>query len=142
MTEKVNIDKIKKIPREEFKEILKSWMDEKEIKKSLQKKLRQQLISDFQKTEVAKSLEAERQKGIFKSRDYVIDTLQAENLYVNNNHFSLSVFFTETRHTALMPHFEKRSKFRFKKDDARELIELLGEKISFFHLLSINKTFL
>lgn len=131
MTEKLNIDKIKKIPREEFKEILKSWMDEKEIKKTLQKKLRQQLVSDFQKTEIAKSIEAQRQKGIIKSRDYVIDTLQAENLYVNNNHFSLSVFFTETRHAALMPHFEKHGKFRFKKNDARELIELLGERHCF-----------
>lgn len=127
MTEDINIDKIKKIPREEFKELLKSWVDEKEVKKTLQKKLRQQLVSDFQKTEIARRLEAERHKGIIKSRDYVVEALQAENLYLNNNHFTLSVLFTESRFATLLPNFEKRSKFKFKREDVQELIELLGE---------------
>lgn len=48
MCNKVNLDDIRKIPQEEFKEILHSWMDKKEITKTLQKKLRKQLVSDFQ----------------------------------------------------------------------------------------------
>lgn len=129
MSEKINIDKIKKIPREEFKELLKTWVDDKEIKKTLQKKLRQQLVSDFQKTEISRRLDAERQKGIIKSRDYVIEALQAENLYVNNNHFALSILFTESRFSSLLPNFEKRNKFKFRKKDVQELIDLLGEFI-------------
>ena len=45
MTEKVNLNAIKRIPPEEFKEILQSWMDQKEITKLMQMKLRKQIIS-------------------------------------------------------------------------------------------------
>jgi hypothetical protein len=48
MCDKVNLDEIRKIPQEEFKEILHSWMDKKEITKTLQLKLRNQLVFDFQ----------------------------------------------------------------------------------------------
>lgn len=48
MCDKVNLDEIRKIPQEEFKEILHSWMNQKEITKTLQKKLRKQLVEDFQ----------------------------------------------------------------------------------------------
>lgn len=48
MSDKVNLDAIRKIPQDEFKEILHSWMDQKEITKNLQKKLRKQLVYDFQ----------------------------------------------------------------------------------------------
>lgn len=133
MADAINIDKIKKISREEFKELLKSWMDEKEIKKTLQKKLRQQLVSDFQKTEISRRLDADRHKGIIKSSDYVVEALQAENLYMNGNHFALSILFTESRYSSLLPNFEKRSKFKFKKEDVHELIELLGESFFGFH---------
>lgn len=48
MNNKVNLDEIRKIPEEEFKEILHSWMNEKEIAKTLQKKLRKHLFDNFQ----------------------------------------------------------------------------------------------
>ena len=44
----VNLDDIRKIPQEEFKDILHSWMNQKELAKTLQKKLRKQLVEDFQ----------------------------------------------------------------------------------------------
>lgn len=134
MCDKVNLDEIKRIPPEQFKEILHSWMDQKEITQVLHKKLRQQLVTDFQKTELAKKMEAEKQQSLFNSKDYVIDTLQAEHLYTQNNHFSLSVFFTETRHPTLLPNFEKSDCFRFEKSEIQELAVMLG-KISFpYHL--------
>lgn len=126
MANKVNLDEIKKIPQEEFKEILHSWMDQKEITQTLQKKLRKELVTDFQKTDLAKRLEADKQKNLFNSKDYVIDALQAEHLYTHNNHFTLSVFFTETRHPTLLPNFEKKEDFRFENSDIQDLIELLG----------------
>ncbi|CRL04222.1 CLUMA_CG017327, isoform A [Clunio marinus] len=126
MSSKVNLDDIKQIPAEEFKEILHAWMNEKEITKELQKKLRKQLFTDFQKTELAKQLEMDKQKALFDSKDFVIDTLQAEHLYNQNNHFTLSVFFTETRHSTLLPNFEKDSMFRFEEDYIGNLIDLMG----------------
>lgn len=126
MSIKVNLDEIKNIPQDEFKEILQSWMDQKDITQCLQKKLRKQLVSDFQKTELAKRLEADKQKNLFNSKEYVIDTLQAEHLYTQNNHFTLSVFFTETRHPTLLPNFEQQKSFRFEKNEIQDLMELLG----------------
>lgn len=127
MCDKVNLDAIKNIPAEEFKEILQSWMDQKEITQTMQLKLRKQLVNNFQKTELAKRLEAENQKHVFSSKEYVIDTLQAEHLYHHNNHFTLSVFVTETRHSTLLPNFEKENIFRFEKKQIQDLIEMLGE---------------
>ena len=127
MCDKVNLDEIKSIPHDEFKEILHSWMEQKEITQQLHKKLRKQLVTDFQKTELSKRLEAEKQKNFFNSKECVIETLQAEHLYNQNNHFTLSVFFTETRHSTLLPNFEKENNFRFEKGEIQELIELLGK---------------
>lgn len=127
MCDKLNIDEIKSIPPEEFKGFLQSWMDQKEFTQTLQKKLRKQLVTDFQRTELSKRLTAENQKNLFNSKDYVIDTLQAEHLYSQNNHFTLSVFFTETRHPTLLPNFEKEKSFRFEKSEIQDLVQLLGE---------------
>lgn len=81
----------------------------------------------LKKTEIAKQLETEKQRNLFNSKDYVFDTLQAEHLYNQNNHFTLSVFITETRHTALLPNFEKEDTFRFEKSDVQGLMDMLGE---------------
>lgn len=132
MAAKVNLEEIKKIPQDEFKEILHSWMEQKEITQELQKKLRKQLVTDFQKTELAKRLEADKQKNLFNSKDYVVDTLQAEHLYNQNNHFTLSIFFTETRHPTLLPDFEKQKSFRFEKYEIQEMAAMLGELYSGF----------
>lgn len=48
MSTKVNLEEIRKIPQDEFKEILRSWMNQKEISKTFQKKLRNQLVNEFQ----------------------------------------------------------------------------------------------
>lgn len=127
MCDNVNLDEIKAIPPQELKEILHSWMEQKEITHQLQKKLRKQLVTDFQKTELSKRLDGLKQKSLFSSKDYVIDTLQAEHLYRKNNHFTLSVFFTETRHPTLLPNFEKESCFKFEKREIQELASLMGK---------------
>lgn len=123
----LNLDEIKKIPKEEFKEVMQQWMNERN--ETYQKKLRKQLVTDFQKTELAKQLNSEQQKIVFNSKDYVIDTLQAEHLYRQNNHLTLSVFFTETRSSTILPNFEKENKFRFEKEEVQELVELLGKSV-------------
>lgn len=128
----LNIDEIKKIPAAEFADYLHSWMDQKDVKKALQMKLRKQLVTTFSKTELAKQLESGKQKHLFSSRDYVIDALQAEHLYHQQNHFTLSVFFTESRHTELLPNFERAENFRFNKTEIAKLVELLGKKPRLF----------
>lgn len=139
MNEKLNLDEIKKIPQDEFKEILHSWMEKKEIAQTYQRKLRKELVLDFQKTELGKQLNSEKQKVIFNSKDYVIDTLQAEHLYLQDNHLTLSVFFTETRHPTILPNFEKENQFRFEKDEVLELVGILGKyyKITIFNYLHL-----
>lgn len=141
MCDKLKLDEIKSIPPEEFKEILQSWMDQKEFTQTLQKKLRKQLVTDFQRTELAKRLDAENQKSLFCSKNYVVDTLQAEHLYTQNNHFTLSVFFTETRHQTLLPDFEKEKKFRFEKSEIQQLVELLGKFLIMSQAFSRNCKF-
>lgn len=141
MTNKVNLNEIKNIPQDEFKEILHSWMDQKQITQELQKKLRKQLVTDFQKTELAKRLESDKQKNLFNSRNYVIDTLQAEHLYSHNNHFTLSIFFTETLHPTLLPNFEQQESFRFEKNEIQDLMELLGNFIDSNGFWSSTETF-
>lgn len=123
----LNIEEIKKIPAAEFKDYLHSWMDQKDVTRTLQMKLRKQLVTNFQKTELAKTLEIGKQKNLFSSKDYVIDAFQAEHLYHQQNHFTLSVFFTESRHTELLPNFEQTENFRFDKTEIGKLVELLGE---------------
>lgn len=130
----LNIEEIKKIPAAEFKDYLHSWMGQKDVTKTLQMKLRKQLVTNFQKTELAKNLEIGKQKNLFSSKDYVIDALQAEHLYNQQNHFTLSVFFTESRHTELLPNFEQTEHFRFDKTEIGKLVDLLGRSIlSFTH---------
>lgn len=46
----------------------------------------------------------------------------------------MSVFITETRHTALLPSFEKESRFRFEKSEIQELVEMLGKFVEYSRL--------
>lgn len=120
----LNLDEIKRIPQEEFKEVLEDWMSQQN--QTYQRSLRKQLVTDFQRTELAKKFNSEKKKNVFNSKDYVIDTLQAEHLYRQNNHLTLSVFFTETRAANILPNFE-REKFKFDKGEVQELVEMLGK---------------
>jgi hypothetical protein len=127
MCSKVNLDEIRNIDQDEFKEILHAWINQKDYAK----KLRKELVMDFGKTSLAKRLEVDNQKNMFNSKDYVIDTLQAEHLYSQNNHFTLSIFFTETKHPTLLPNLEK-DQFRFEKNEIKDLVGMLGKLADFY----------
>lgn len=125
MCNKVNLEEIKNISKDEFIEILKSWMDQKEITKTFQKKLRKDLFNDFQRTALGKNLiEIERQKKSFDPKKYVLSSIEAEKMFCDKNFFTLSVFSTEIE--SFIPNFEKDENFRFGSKDIQDYMEILG----------------
>lgn len=58
-----------------------------------------------------------------------LHTLVAEFLYVQNCHYTLSVFCSETPHHHTLPDFEGRKEFRFSSDELQQVLQaILGEQ--------------
>lgn len=58
-----------------------------------------------------------------------LHTLVAEFLYVQNCHYTLSVFCSETPHHHTLPDFERRKEFRFSSDELQQVLQaILGEQ--------------
>lgn len=61
-----------------------------------------------------------------------LHTLVAEFLYVQNCHYTLSVFSSEMPQHHTLPDFEKRTEFRFKQEELQQVIKaILGEHNEF-----------
>lgn len=54
MAEQINLDDIKNIPDNEFRQQLSTWIEECEVAKCLQSKLRKDLFDNFNKTSLGK----------------------------------------------------------------------------------------
>lgn len=128
MTDKLNLDEIRKIPKEEFKQILQNWMKENKLHQEFSKRLRKQIFSDFQQTELGKRIEIANEKYIFNCKDFVLDALQAEHLYNQKNFYSLSVFITECKNQQVLPNFESEDHYRFQKNDIQEMFNMMGNE--------------
>lgn len=124
MCNKVKLEDIKKIPKEEFKDIMQGWINQKEVMKDLQKKLRKQLFSDFQKTAMGKAMEAESLKKSFNPKAYVLNSMHAEHLYCEKYFFTLSVLSAEIQ-PYILPNFENE-KFRYETKEILEYLQILG----------------
>lgn len=48
----INLEEISKIPEDEFREHFQEWLDRDEVARSLQAKLRKDLIDNFNKTKL------------------------------------------------------------------------------------------
>lgn len=120
---KVDLDEINKLSKDELKEILKRWMDQKEITKDFQKKLRKQLFNDFHKTALGNAIKTEEQKKSFHPKKYVLNAIESEHLYCEKNFFTLSVFSTEIQSC---PNFERNENFRFATKEIQDFMEILG----------------
>ena len=122
----MNLEEIKRIPKEEFSEILKNWMDQKDVTQKLQRKLRKQLFNDFQKTSLGQKIEYENKRFQFNTRDNVLDILQSEHFYNQNHHFTLSIWYSESKYSKSFPNYESEERFRFDKHQINELFTNLG----------------
>lgn len=120
---KVDLEEINKLSKDELKEILKSWMEQKDITKDFQKKLRKQLFNDFHKTALGNAIKTEEQKKSFHPKKYVLNAIESEHLYCEKNFFTLSVFSTEIQSC---PNFERNEHFRFNTKDIQDYLKILG----------------
>ncbi|KAG4065274.1 hypothetical protein HA402_012716 [Bradysia odoriphaga] len=136
MAARVDLNEIKNIPENEFKQNLIEWVEQQDISKELQSKLRSDLITNFGKTALGRQIAVQYQQSqrmVLSSMVLVLNTLVAEFLYNQNCHFSLSVFSSEVPYKNVLPDFEKTRKFRF---DSAELDDIMKVEYGSFRQLN------
>ncbi|KAJ6638173.1 hypothetical protein Bhyg_10906 [Pseudolycoriella hygida] len=129
MAHQVDLDEIKNIPEDEFKRNLFDWVEQMDISKELQSKLRSDLFQNFGKTALGRQIAAQYQQSqrmVLSPLILVINTLVAEFLYAQNCHFTLSVFSSEVPYKNALPDFEKINKFRFDSTELEEIMKALS----------------
>lgn len=123
MCNKIDINEINRIPKEEFTKLLQNWMEDEEVRKACEGQLRNNLIQQFlSKTALGKRMENQTKKT-FDPKSQVMNTIEAEHLYCNKYYFTLSVFSTENQQQ--IPNFESE-KFRFERHEVKEFLNILG----------------
>lgn len=152
MAQRVDLDEIKNIPEDEFKRNLFDWVEQMDISKELQSKLRSDLFQNFGKTalgnlflnchivdlncnsipcfnagrQIAVQYQ-QSQRMVLSPLVLVINTLVAEFLYAQNCHFSLSVFNSEVPYKNALPDFDKIKKFRFDSVELEEIMKVTSD---------------
>ncbi|TMW45284.1 hypothetical protein DOY81_009633, partial [Sarcophaga bullata] len=102
-----------------------------DVARSLQAKLRCDLITNFNKTNLGKHILAHTATSMGGSNMRLtlsplvlaLNTLVAEFLYAQNCHFTLSVFCTEIPYRNTLPDFESMRQFRFNDVEILEIWE-------------------
>ena len=121
MCNKIDINEINRIPKDEFAMMLQNWMEDEEIRKACEGQLRNNLIHQFiNKTALGRKMENNNKKT-FEPKNQAMNTIEAEHLYCNKCFLTLSVLSTEKQ----IPNFENE-KFRFDKHEIKELLNILG----------------
>uniref|UniRef100_A0A0A1WZM7 Uncharacterized protein n=1 Tax=Zeugodacus cucurbitae TaxID=28588 RepID=A0A0A1WZM7_ZEUCU len=137
MDMKANLTDLSRIPVKEFEKHFRDWMERDDVARSLQAKLRTDLISNFNKTALGRQILAQTtttttggstQRLTLSPLVLALNTLVAEFLYAQNCHFSLSVFCTEVPFRNTLPDFESSSHFRFSGDEIKEILEAIFTK--------------
>lgn len=120
MCNKIDINEINRIPKDEFTIILKNWMENEDVKKACEGHLRKNLIHQFlSKTALGNKMK----KTNYDPKSQVMNTIEAEHLYCNKYYFTLSVFSTESQQQ--IPNFESET-FRFERQEIKEFLNILG----------------
>ncbi|XP_055370721.1 titin homolog [Condylostylus longicornis] len=129
MAEEINLHKIVEMPEKEFRKHIYNWLRDKDLSRELQAKLRKNLIENFNNTRLGKIINVQhnRKQKLFKSPlNLILNTLVAEHLYVENCHYTLSVFCAEMPNEIVPPNLESRTDFRFSKENLIEIFEAFG----------------
>ncbi|XP_012156444.1 uncharacterized protein LOC101448790 [Ceratitis capitata] len=137
MDMRANLTDLSKIPVKEFEKHFRDWMERDDVARSLQAKLRTDLISNFNKTALGRQILAQTtttitgggtQRLTLSPLVLALNTLVAEFLYAQNCHFSLSVFCTEVPFRNTLPDFESAQHFRFSCEEIKEILEAVFNK--------------
>uniref|UniRef100_A0A0K8TW49 Uncharacterized protein n=1 Tax=Bactrocera latifrons TaxID=174628 RepID=A0A0K8TW49_BACLA len=137
MDMRANLTDLSKLPVKEFEKHFRDWMERDDVARSLQAKLRTDLISNFNKTALGRQILAQTtttttggsaQRLTLSPLVLALNTLVAEFLYAQNCHFSLSVFCTEVPFRNTLPDFESSPHFRFGGDEIKEILEAIFSK--------------
>lgn len=131
--EKVNLSEIANISEEEFKNQLLTWIDDRGVSRTLQSKLRAELFEHFNRTQLGRQIAVQHQKSHrieLSPLVLVLNTLVAEFLYMENCHFSLSVFSAEVPYKNTLPDFESTTvstqPFRLSAQELKDIFEAIG----------------
>ncbi|XP_037811442.1 uveal autoantigen with coiled-coil domains and ankyrin repeats [Lucilia sericata] len=136
---KENVADLTKIPPNEFEKYFQNWMERDDVARSLQAKLRSDLIKNFNKTNLGKHIMSHTMTSTGGSTMRLtlsplvlaLNTLVAEFLYAQNCHFTLSVFCTEVPFRNTLPDFESMRRFRFNNEEIVEIWQAVtGSKAS------------
>ncbi|XP_046803132.1 centrosomal protein of 128 kDa [Lucilia cuprina] len=136
---KENVADLTKIPPNEFEKYFQNWMERDDVARSLQAKLRSDLIKNFNKTNLGKHIMSHTMTSTGGSTMRLtlsplvlaLNTLVAEFLYAQNCHFTLSVFCTEVPFRNTLPDFESMRRFRFNNEEIAEIWQAVtGAKAS------------
>lgn len=134
-SEKINLSEIANISEDEFKKQLLAWIDDRGVSRALQSKLRAELFEHFNRTQLGRQIAVQHQKSHriqLSPLVLVLNTLVAEFLYVENCHFTLSVFSAEVPYKNTLPDFEaatttnKQKPFRLAETELKDIFEAIG----------------
>ncbi|XP_039437761.1 ankyrin repeat domain-containing protein 26 [Culex pipiens pallens] len=117
------------ITNAEFRDQIKHWIEEQGIHANLQLQMKKDLIDQISRTALGRkiNLKLQTHHGIVLSPlVLVLNTLVAEFLYVQNCHYTLSVFSNEVPFKNTLPDFTKSAHFRLDRVELREIFEALG----------------
>lgn len=130
--ERVNLKDIVDISEDEFKKQISAWIDERGISRKLQSKLRADLFEQFNRTKLGRQMTEQHQQAhriVLSPLILVLNTLVAEFLYIEDCHFTLSVFTNEVPYKNALPNFETtppRQLFRFSNTELTDIFEAIG----------------
>lgn len=132
--DRINLNDIANISEDDFRQQITAWIDDRGISNKLQSKLRADLFEQFNRTHLGRQMNEQHQSShriVLSPLILVLNTLVAEFLYIENCHFTLSVFSNEVPYKNTLPNFEatpSKQLFRFSDTELRDIFEAIGLK--------------
>lgn len=132
LDERVNLKEIVDISEDEFKRQISAWIDEHGLSRKLQSKLRADLFQQFNRTKLGRQMTEQHQLAhriVLSPLILVLNTLVAEFLYIEDCHFTVSVFANEVPYKNTLPNFDdtpSRQLFRFSHTELNDIFEAIG----------------
>ncbi|KAH8416845.1 hypothetical protein KR222_007431 [Zaprionus bogoriensis] len=139
---RLQLEHLAQLSEHDFEREFRKWMAQEGVEDKMQAHLRMDLIQSFHNTALgqllrkastsasASALTAQQNNCLLLSpMSLALHTLVAEFLHVQNCHYTLSVFCSETPHRHTLPDFEGRREFRFSREEQQQVLQaILGEQ--------------
>lgn len=140
---RLQLEHLSQLSQQDFEREFRKWMAQEGIEGKVQAQVRMDLINSFNSTSLGrllrKAMVSASAKGNHRENPnescllispmlLALHTLVAEFLYVQNYHYTLSVYCSEMPHRHTLPDFESRAEFRFNQEELQQVIKaILGE---------------